>query len=86
MRPLNFVKAASLTACLIAAPSIVLFNAVISPLRAEPTPATPVSDADWLGLSYQVAGNKGKAVENEAIRTPEGPYRISVERTRAGLT
>src|SRR6202453_4852714 len=47
MRPLNFAKAASLTACFIAAAaSIVLFNAVISPLRAEPTPATPVSDAD----------------------------------------
>jgi hypothetical protein len=46
MRPLIFVKAASLTACFIAAASIVLFNAVISPLRAEPTPAATVSDAD----------------------------------------
>jgi hypothetical protein len=47
MRPLKFAKAASLTACFIAAAaSIVLFNAVISPLRAEPAPATPVSDAD----------------------------------------
>jgi tetratricopeptide (TPR) repeat protein len=46
MRPLTFVKAASLTACFIAAASIVLFNAVISPLRAEPTPAATVSDAD----------------------------------------
>src|SRR6202453_2772964 len=46
MRPLNFVKAASLIACFIAAASIVLFNAVISPLRAEPAPAATVSDAD----------------------------------------
>jgi hypothetical protein len=47
MRPLIFVKAASLTACFIAAAaSIVLFNAVISPLRAEPAPAATVSDAD----------------------------------------
>ena len=46
MRPLIFVKAASLTACFIAAASIVLFNAVISPLHAEPTTAATVSDAD----------------------------------------
>jgi tetratricopeptide (TPR) repeat protein len=47
MRPLIFVKATSLTACFIAAvASIVLFNALIPPLRAEPTPAATVSDAD----------------------------------------
>ena len=46
MRPLNFIKAASLTACFIAAASIVLFNAVLSPLRAEPAPAGTVSDTD----------------------------------------
>lgn len=47
MRPLIFVKAASLTACFVAAvASIVLFDAATSPLRAEPTPAATVSDAD----------------------------------------
>ena len=50
MRALNCIKAASLTACFVAAAgSIALFNAAISPLRAEPTPTTTtaVSEADF---------------------------------------
>jgi len=48
MRALNFIKAASLTACFIAAAgSIALFNAAVSPLHAEPTPTTTVSEADF---------------------------------------